>query len=373
MSKPAARVVKLRDLLPDDKNANKGTERGLRLLDDSLREDGAGRGILIDRNNRIVAGNKTVERAIDDGFEEIIIVPTDGRQLVATQRVDVDLDSPQGRRMALRDNRVSEVDLAWDADVLKELGADVNLSDLWREDELAELLEQADDLSREDSAEDADTPDDLLFHRYDVPDAVWASDNEYGIPLLDMKMQANAFDTPILAWVGQGVSQKQQRHKGFTVHFYVDDFQFNALWSSPYKLLNVGCVTAVEPNFSIYDETPRAVALYQIYRKRWLARWWQQMGIRCVVDLNISRQHYDIALLGVPQGWAWYATRGYTERMDSTIAEYEMAVKHADGNTVNFMVYGGGKQVKALCQERGWLWLPEARDQGKDKVKHGEG
>ena len=140
MSKPAARVVKLRDLLPDDKNANKGTERGLRLLDDSLREDGAGRGILIDRNNRIVAGNKTVERAIDDGFEEIIIVPTDGRQLVATQRVDVDLDSPQGRRMALRDNRVSEVDLEWDADVLKELGDDIDLSTMFADHELAELL-----------------------------------------------------------------------------------------------------------------------------------------------------------------------------------------------------------------------------------------
>lgn len=140
MSKPAARVVKLRDLLPDDKNANKGTERGLRLLDDSLREDGAGRGILIDRNNRIVAGNKTVERAIDDGFEEVIIVPTDGKQLVATQRVDVDLDSPQGRRMALRDNRVSEVDLEWDADVLKELGDDIDLSTMFADHELAELL-----------------------------------------------------------------------------------------------------------------------------------------------------------------------------------------------------------------------------------------
>jgi len=34
------------DLTPDPENANLGTERGLRMLDDSLREDGAGRSIL---------------------------------------------------------------------------------------------------------------------------------------------------------------------------------------------------------------------------------------------------------------------------------------------------------------------------------------
>jgi len=134
---------KLSDLVPDAKNANKGTERGLRLLDDSLSEDGAGRGVLLDRNNKIMAGNKTIERAVDQGFTEIIIVPTDGHQLVATQRVDVDIDSPQGRRMALRDNRVGQVDLEWDTDVLKALQeqGDVDLSKFWTDDELALLLD----------------------------------------------------------------------------------------------------------------------------------------------------------------------------------------------------------------------------------------
>lgn len=141
MSKPQAKVIKLRDLVLDDKNANKGTARGLAMLDDSLREDGAGRGILIDRNNRVVAGNKTVERAIDDGFEEVIIVPTDGKQLVATQRVDVDLDSNQGRRMAIRDNRVAEVDLDFDPDVLQGFAAEgIDLAQFWADDELAALL-----------------------------------------------------------------------------------------------------------------------------------------------------------------------------------------------------------------------------------------
>ena len=119
--KPTVVKRKLRDLLPDVHNANKGTVRGLAMLDDSLAEDGAGRGILLDRNGNVIAGNKTLERAIDRGFEDILVVPTDGKQLVATQRVDVDIDSPQGRRMAIRDNRVGQVDLDWNADELKAL------------------------------------------------------------------------------------------------------------------------------------------------------------------------------------------------------------------------------------------------------------
>ncbi len=141
MSDVKAVKRKLSDLIPDQRNANRGTVRGLAMLDDSIREDGLGRGILLDRNNQIVAGNKTVERAVDLGFEEIIIVPTDGKQLVATQRVDVDLSSPQGRRMALRDNRVAETDLAWDADVLQALaGEGVDLAPFFDDDELAALL-----------------------------------------------------------------------------------------------------------------------------------------------------------------------------------------------------------------------------------------
>lgn len=143
MTTPKATKRRLSDLVPDSRNANRGTVRGLAMLEDSLREDGAARGILLDRNGNVIAGNKTLSAAVDLGFEEIIIVPTDGKQLVATQRVDVDLDSPQGRRMGLRDNRVAQVDLDFDPDVLKSLQDEgIDLSTLWDEDELTEVLNQ---------------------------------------------------------------------------------------------------------------------------------------------------------------------------------------------------------------------------------------
>ena len=74
----AVTTAKLSDLIPDDKNFNKGTEFGQHLIEKSLRENGAGRSILLDKNNRIIAGNKTTENAANIDMDDVIIVETDG-------------------------------------------------------------------------------------------------------------------------------------------------------------------------------------------------------------------------------------------------------------------------------------------------------
>ena len=45
-------------LQQDDKNFNKGTKKGRKLIDKSIRKFGAGRSILLDKNNRIRSGYK---------------------------------------------------------------------------------------------------------------------------------------------------------------------------------------------------------------------------------------------------------------------------------------------------------------------------
>lgn len=75
--------AKLKDLIQDDRNLNKGTERGQALIEKSLREFGAGRSLLLDKNNRIIAGNKTHKNAEALGMDDVIIVETDGTKLVA--------------------------------------------------------------------------------------------------------------------------------------------------------------------------------------------------------------------------------------------------------------------------------------------------
>lgn len=55
---------KISDLHFDNKNINKGSEFGTALLEKSIRETGLGRSVLVDKNNVLIAGNKTVEAEI---------------------------------------------------------------------------------------------------------------------------------------------------------------------------------------------------------------------------------------------------------------------------------------------------------------------
>lgn len=111
----------IESLVPDNLNANKGTEYGQHLIEESLRKFGAGRSILIDKNNRIIAGNKTIENAVNVGLDNVIVVETDGNQIVAVKRKDIDLDSEKGRELALADNATGKANLAWDVEAIKQI------------------------------------------------------------------------------------------------------------------------------------------------------------------------------------------------------------------------------------------------------------
>ena len=113
-------MSKIDDLKFDDKNFNKHTEYGMSLLEKSLRENGAGRSILIDKDNNIIAGNGIIEAAGSVGLENVKIVETTGDEIVAVKRTDISLDSKKGREMALADNATAAADLSWDFDNLLE-------------------------------------------------------------------------------------------------------------------------------------------------------------------------------------------------------------------------------------------------------------
>ena len=117
----------IEQLIPDNKNFNKGTQYGQHLIENSLQKFGAGRSILLDKNNRIIAGNKTSENAGAIGIEDVIIVETDGSKLVAVKRTDIDLDSAIGRELALADNATSKANLDWDEANITEVCEQYNI------------------------------------------------------------------------------------------------------------------------------------------------------------------------------------------------------------------------------------------------------
>ena len=140
---------KLSDYTPDPHNANLGSERGYRAIDNSITEDGAGRSGLVDKNGVVIAGNQTLEVLAANGIEDVIEVETTGQEWVIVKRTDTDLsdDNPNNmaRRMAYRDNRSVELSLTWSPEQLqadKEAGVEI-VDKLWHPVELEEMLNRS--------------------------------------------------------------------------------------------------------------------------------------------------------------------------------------------------------------------------------------
>jgi hypothetical protein len=201
----------------------------------------------------------------------------------------------------------------------------------------------------------------------DVPDALWPSNDDWGIPLLDLALQADSVEFPVTLWGSQG----QTRAMRGTWVFYANDSVFEPLWSNPGKVLTSGAPCLVEPNYSTHEQSPFAVELWGIYRRRWLARYWQSQGRRVFVDLNVHHRllepHPAVsgnapAFLGVPRGWRAFASRAHGNRPEMLEAEHDAALTHSGEGSILFLVYGGGKRVKDMARERGWVWVPEQND-----------
>jgi hypothetical protein len=201
----------------------------------------------------------------------------------------------------------------------------------------------------------------------DVPDALWPSDNPFGVPVLDLSMQADAIEFPVTLWG----TQPQTKSMRGTWTFYTADESFASLWLNPGKALTSGAPCLCEPNYSTHEQTPFAVELWGIYRRRWLARYWQSQGRRVFVDLNVHHRlladHEATpgrapAFLGVPRGWRAFCTRSHGNRPEMLEAEYAAAQAHSGCDSLLFLVYGGGVAVRDLCRARGWVWSPEQSD-----------
>ncbi|MDP9367832.1 MAG: hypothetical protein M3Q03_06090, partial [Chloroflexota bacterium] len=130
-------VAPLSSLTPDPRNARTHSDRNLAQIEAALREVGAARSIVVDEAGAILASNATVQAAKQAGLTRVRLVEADGTELVAVRRSG--LTPEQKRRLALHDNRAAEL-AAWDTDVLASLADELNLSDLWEPDELADLL-----------------------------------------------------------------------------------------------------------------------------------------------------------------------------------------------------------------------------------------
>ena len=108
------KIIDISQIRHDKRNFNKGTDEGKEMMEKSFKEHGAGRSILLDKDGNIIAGNKSTSAARKAGIKKVRVIETDGTELIAVKRTDIDIDSAEGRRLALADNATTQANLVFD-------------------------------------------------------------------------------------------------------------------------------------------------------------------------------------------------------------------------------------------------------------------
>jgi site-specific DNA-methyltransferase (adenine-specific) len=149
-------MTSIKDLKSDHKNARKRTDRSAKLIAESLQRFGAARSIVIDEDNRILAGNGTIEGAKAAGIKNIRVIETDGTEIIAVKRTGLSEDEKIG--LALADNRTSDLS-DWDKDMLQQLSEEHDIAPWFDADDLAEILGTVEQLPAEGLTDADDVPD----------------------------------------------------------------------------------------------------------------------------------------------------------------------------------------------------------------------
>ena len=91
----------------DKRNYRKHSDKNKDLINKSLKECGAGRSIVIDNEENIIAGNGIYEQAQKLGLKTKVI-ETDGSELVVVKRTDLATDDEKRKQLAVMDNSTSD-------------------------------------------------------------------------------------------------------------------------------------------------------------------------------------------------------------------------------------------------------------------------
>lgn len=306
----------------------------------------------------IIGGNTRYRALLDLGFTEAPCKVIDANTSIATLKKYILVDNHSAGKW--EENILAS---GWTLLELDDIGIDIDFSKFAKEDDEDEEV-YADDTEADDDLDGNAKDDREAFYRSMLSDCIYESNNIYDIPTLKKDMQASRLILPLAPY---GADSRLRKDIG-TYHFYVDDYRFEAIWKDPTKVLLSGCQAVVEPNLSLFDTTPVAYGLQQIYKKRWVARYFQDCGIKVYADLNVSRKFQEYNRMGIPEGYNAFFTRGYSDRITHLDEELAIAQQISGLEAPNIIIYGGGATIHEYCAKHNLVYVEQfmqSKDNGK--------
>jgi hypothetical protein len=261
----------------------------------SIKEFGFKNPIVIDKDGIIINGHTRYKAAKKLKLKSVPCVLAD------------DLTPEQAKAFRLADNKTSELS-AWDLSLLEqELDGIINIDmtefgflDIEEEEESRFKIDTGNERQRTANAYNLD--------EFDSSDC----EGKYQMPRL------HSVDYVPKSLIGfNEMLTSKAKDKG--VHFYVDDYQFERIWNQPMeyieRLFEFDCM--LTPDFSLYQEMPLAMQIWNTYRSRLIGQMAQRMGIIVIPTVSWCREEsYEFCYDGLP--------------MNSTLSVSTIGVKQED-------------------------------------------
>ena len=270
---------KIKDLIPYENNPRKNDE-AVEYVANSIREFGFKVPLVVDSNNVIVCGHTRYKAARMLKIDAVPCVVAD------------DLTDEQIKAFRLADNKVAERS-EWDFDLLNEELDGIFDIDMENFDfELPEEYDETFDVPKEN-------------HR----DATY---KKYNLELIDSSRLDGFYQMPIIRkedfipddLIGFNY-MLTSKNKNVGIHCFIDDYQFERLWSSPQeyveKIADYDCF--LSPDFSLYLDMPMAMKIWNIYRSRLIGQFMQDCGICVIPTISWAEpETFSFCFAGIEKG-----------------------------------------------------------------------
>ncbi len=181
------------DIKLDPKNFRVHNDRNKSIIRKSLEDCGAGRSVLMDKENYLIAGNGVYEQAKALGIP-VRVIETNGKELVVVKRTDLSLEDERRKLLALADNHASDTS-EFDMDLVIE-----NFS----EEVLKDWEFSLDDIDLSDELPASTTKPNNVAERFIIPP----------FSILDAKQ--GRWQDRKRAWLSLGIKSEEGRDKEIT-------------------------------------------------------------------------------------------------------------------------------------------------------------
>ncbi len=148
---------------------------------------------------------------------------------------------------------------------------------------------------------------------------IFKTDSKYGIP--EIRADRLSKEMPSRCYVRRIDGDEAQKNsilfdrvdawpknaQDCILGYYTDDDRFEQVWTNSVKYLEKvkkhNIKNMITPNFSAFDDFPFAVKIWQLYRSRWVARYWQEAGINIIPDIWMTslEEKQSIVYEGLPE------------------------------------------------------------------------